>query len=98
MSLSLDEFLGSCRAAELALEKGIEGADLSLQAVSRSLAEARWSQDELSRAGKALMDLRVKADSKSRFFRIRSQLSQTLARAATGAADKGPTTRIDKTF
>jgi hypothetical protein len=97
--LTLAQFLESCRGAEEALAEGRQDAAPALPALEQCLAllpQARWTELEFAQAGKALMSLRLRAESKIRFFRIRTQMAETLVRAMGGRKAAEP--RIDRVF
>ena len=81
---------------ETALEQAAPTAMQDLQRCAQDFSQARWSQDELAKAGQALMRLRLRVESKSRFFRIRASMARTLVRIGGRRKPAGPT--IDRTF
>jgi hypothetical protein len=94
--LSISQFLEACRSVEAALDQASPEAVQGLQRCSREFSEARWNPEELDQAARALMHLRLRVESKSRFFRIRAGMARTLVRLGGRRKPAGPT--IDRTF
>lgn len=99
VSPSFAHFLELCQAAQKALDGNTEDPAVLLESCAAEISKgASWAEGELALAGKALMKLRVTAESKSRFKRIRAHMAQTLAKASASSAEKSLPKGVDRVF
>jgi hypothetical protein len=96
---ALDNFLSSCESAEKALSANAGDVEGILARCAAELSNgASWTEGELEAAGKALMKLRITAESKSRFNRIRAHMAQTLVKASAPSAGIAQPKGVDRVF